>query len=853
MKLIRLKYWFLLFVFLVSASLLNCYSQTVEKTVIKGVVIDAKTGDPIPFVSVVLKNTTTGTVTDDNGRYLIETVLKAGDIAFSFLGYETESRTIETGKTQIINIKLNQTSFAIGEVIIKPKRRSYSNKNNPAIDLIEKVIEKKSENRKEGYSWLEYEKYEKTQFALSNITEEFKDQNAFKKFRFVFDNIDTTRQRGKEFLPVFIKEALSDCYFRTDPNGTKEVIRAEKTINFEEYLDNQGITANINYLYQDIDIYKNNITFLTNNFLSPIAQTAPLFYKFFIIDTSEIEGVKCIRLFFAPKNSADFLFQGFLFITQDSSYAVKKVDMGINRGINIDWVKDAKIVQDFEQVRNKTWMLLKDEVSINFGITERSMGIFGQRMVSYADYKINEPIPDTIFRGPEKLIKPDLYLKSPGYWEANRHMPLTKNEEGIYSTVDSIKQVPAFKVWMDIVMLATTDFLTFRKVEIGPVGSFYSYNPIEGSRLRFGGRTTPDFSKKITLDGYLAYGFTDHTFKYSAGVTYSLTPRTIYQFPVKSLKLSYQYDTRIPGQELQYAQGDNILLSFKRGINDKNLYNRTIKAEYLNEFENHFSYTVGYSYVNQAPGGNLHYYTVDYLSDTNNISSINIPEVYLNLRYAPNEAFYQGKLYRDRLPDKNPVIQIKYAFGSKGIGNDYNYSRIQVGIYQRFYPSIFGYTDITVEGGKIFGKVPYPLLFIHRANQTYSYQKYSYNLMNFLEFVSDQYASLNIDHCFNGFFLNKIPMLKKLKLRELVTFKALWGSVSNENDPDLQPDLFKYPTDSNGIPLTYSLEGKPYIEAGVGLSNIFKIFRVDLVRRFTYTSNPNISKLGFRIQFKFDL
>jgi hypothetical protein len=527
--------------------------------------------------------------------------------------------------------------------------------------------------------------------------------------------------------------------------------------------------------------------------------------------------------------------------------------MNINKKINIDWVKDVKIMQDFVQTRKNTWMLSKDEISIDFGITQNSLGLFGQRTVSYTNYSINEPIDETIFTGPLITYKLDPAINKSDYWELNRHFPLSKTEKGIYNLIDSVKKVPAFRRKMDVIMLLTTSFITFKKTEIGPVGSFYSYNPIEGSRVRFGGRTTPGFSKKITFDGYLAYGFKDKIYKYSAGITYSFTPRTIYQFPVKSLKVSYSYDTQIPGMEPEFSQGDNIFLSIKRGTVDKILYNGTFKAEILNEFENHFSYNLGYSFTRQSPGGNLHFNPVDYVAPENDIPGIDIPELFLDLRYAPNEAFYQGKLYRDPLPNRYPVLLLKYAFGSKKLGNDYDYSRVQMSIYKRFYFSIVGYTDISLEAGKIFGKVPYPLLFIHRANQTYSYQRYSYNLMNFLEFVSDQYFTINIDHSFNGFILNKLPVLKRLKLREVVTLKVLYGGISNMNNPSLEPGLFKLPTDSNGIPLTYSLEKKPYIEASVGVSNLFRIFRIDLIKRFTYIHNPDVQDIGVRVQIRLDI
>jgi hypothetical protein len=832
---------------------LNSFSQVSEKTVIKGVVLDALTGYPIPYASVFLKGTTVGTLTDNYGKYRIESSLPATTISFSFIGYKTESREIQPGIEQTVDVRLSLTSITLDEVVIKAKKKDYRNKNNPAVELIEKVVEKKVENRPEAYNYLEYRTYEKIQFAFSNITENFKNSNAFSKFNFIFNNIDTTKRIGNDILPVFIKESLSAHFFKKDPEESKEILLAEKSINLDEYLNNKGASAYLNYLYQNINIYDNEILFLTNKFLSPIAGTAPLFYRYYIIDTLPVADIKCIRLFFEPRNKSDFLFHGSLYITLDTSYAVKKIDIGINKAINIDWVQDISITQDFEKFGQKAWLLSKEEISIDFGVVKNSLGLYGQRTISYKDYKIDEPISEEVFKGPAKVEKIDPQSGNNSYWEANRYVPLSRSERQIYSTIDSLKQIPDFNRKMNTVMLLTAGFLNLGNIEIGPVSSFYSYNSVEGSRFRFGGRTTTDFSRKVTLDGYVAYGMKDNLLKYNAGITYSLTPRTIYEFPVKSLRMSYMKDTRIPGQELQFTQADNILLSFKRGVNDKLYLNNTFRSEYLNEFENHFSFLLGYSFTRQAPIGNLYFVTDENGTTPTEINAIDISELYLNLRYAPNETFYQGKQYRATFPNKYPIMQLKIAGGSQAINNDYDYLRLQFNISRRFYVSIIGYTDITFEAGKIFGQVPYPLLFVHRANQTYSYQKNSYNLMNFLEFVSDRYVSLNIDHSFNGFIFNKVPLLKKLKLRELITCKVLYGKLYNSNNPEYQSDLFLFPTDGNGVPLTYTLESKPYIEGSLGLSNIFRILRVDFIKRFTYLDNPNVADFGIRVQIRLDI
>ncbi len=544
-------------------------------TIIKGVVTDELTGDPMPFVSVFLKGTTVGTLTDSTGKFRIETRLTAKSIVFSFLGYVTVFRTIIPGKDQTLSVKLMQNSIKLNDVYVRPEKNTYKNKGNPAVELIEKVIDNKAKNREDAFDYLEYQKYEKIQFALSNIPEKYKHRNPFGRFNFIFDNIDTTKRVAKNVLPLFIKESLSDHYYRKTPEATKDIIIGEKSVNLDEYLNNKGVSAYLNYLYQNINIYDNEILFLTNKFLSPIAESAPLFYRYFIIDTLSVKDVDCIRLFFEPRNQSDFLFHGYLYITLDSSYAVRKIDMGINKNINIDWVRDISITQDFENFGKNKWLISKDEISIDFGVFKKFLGLYGQRTIYYKDYKIDEPIDDKIFQGPEKSDKIDPLSGSPGFWESNRAVPLTKSENKIYTSIDSLRQLPQFRRRMDIVMMLTAGFLKLNKIEIGPVSSFLSFNSVEGTRLRFGGRTSTDFSKKVFLDGYLAYGLNDKILKYNAGVTYSLTSGTIYQFPVKSIRLSYQKDTRIPGQELQFFQADNLFLSFKRGVSDKMLLNNT--------------------------------------------------------------------------------------------------------------------------------------------------------------------------------------------------------------------------------------------------------------------------------------
>ncbi|MFA9389546.1 MAG: DUF5686 family protein [Prolixibacteraceae bacterium] len=831
----------------------NAKANSADLSLIKGKVIDANTSEPIPFVNIVFVDTNLGTISDVDGDFSLHSSENGKKVKFSSVGYETIEIQVVLGEDQTFTIQMNPKMNNLDEVSVRPKKIFYRNKNNPAVDLIRNVIENKTINRKENFDSYTYEKYEKIQFALSDLSDKFIKRKAFRKFQFVFDNIDTTKIEGVKVLPIYLKETLSDYYYQKEPAENKDNVKATKMVSFDGYVNDEGVSQYLNYLYQDIDIYSNNIPFVTNLFLSPIANSATAFYQYFIQDTSIVDGSRCVKLFYTPRNKTDMLFQGNLFVAIDENYAIKRLEMSVNKNINLNWVKDVKIVQDFKHIDDSGWLLSSDEISIDFGLSKRSMGIYGQRTVSFKNYKINESISDSVFNDLNVVNQIDETIKSDDYWETHRHKPLEKSEIGTYAITDSIQNIPAFKKTMNTMVFLIAGYKDFGKFELGPVNTFYSYNPTEGVRLRMGGRTTPKFSEKLNFETYLAYGFYDQKPKYYLSSTYSLTDQNIYQFPVKSIKVSVQNETKIPGQELDFVQEDNVLLSIKRGENNKLLYNKMLKIEHLNEFDNHFSYSLSYCYNRQSPGGILYFKpSKAFQSAENVVDHINISELSLSLRYAPHEQFYQGKTYRKPIANKYPIWQFQYTAGLKALGNDYNYQSLKLKMYKRFYLGVLGYSDTMWELGKIYGTVDYPLLTIHRANQTYAYQLASYNLMNFLEFVSDQYVSVNIDHYFNGFFFNKIPVLKNLKLREVVSAKVLYGSISDRNNPALNSDLFMFPTDQDGSTTTFSLERKPYVEVSAGITNIFKFLRVDVVKRLTYLDNPTVNNIGIRARFRFD-
>ena len=825
-----------------------------QTTTVSGTVTDAGTRQTLPYVTVTFAGTSIGVNSDLNGKYTITTTGTYTHIKISLLGYKNAILAIVPGKQQVVNVKLFPQAQQMNEVDIRASKKiKYRNKDNPAVELIRQVIAHKKQNRPENYDYVEYKEYEKMIFSFANVSDKLAEKKFFRKYKFVIDNRDTTTVPGKSLLPIYLDEKLSQVYYRKSPEKTKTIELGEKKVDFGPTVDAQGIQQYFKHMYADIDIYSNSIFLMTNNFLSPIAESAPTYYKFFITDTLIINNTKVVELSFTPRNTTDMLFEGKIYVTLDGHYAVQHAKLYIDKNINLNFVKSMHVDLDFEQNPDERYHLSKTNIIADFGITKSSKGgLYGVRAITYGNYAVNKPHPDTTYTGESLITSDEVKNRNDQFWVQNRPDTLNYAEAKVYKNIDSLKNMPSYKRTMDLATLLFAGYKGFGTFEIGPANTFYSFNPVEGFRLRLGGRTTPELSKRYYFETYAAYGFKDQKWKYFLSATYSLNDKSIYKFPQDYIRASYQKDVTIPGEDLQFVEEDNFLLSFKRGNNDKYLYNDFYKLNYTHEFDDKFSYNLTLTNRTQSPAGSL-YFTNTPNGTANNILDLTTTEANLTLRYAPNEEFYQGKIYRTPIPNKYPVFTLDYTQGLKNVFNStYSYGRLHARIDKRFYLSQFGFNDVTVEAGHIFGQVPYPLLTIFRANQTYAYDLYSYNLMNFLEFVGDHYESVNIDQHFQGFFFNKIPLFKKLKWREVASFKGIWGGLSDNNNPALNPNLYQFPIDGNGKPITNALGNTPYIEGSVGIENIFKFIRVDLVRRFTYLDNPGVAKWGIRTLVQFD-
>lgn len=833
------------------------YMAQAQTTVVSGTISDLKAKNPLPYVTVSFRGTKLLTKTDSRGYYMLRSTVAYAQIQVNYVGYKTAYMPVQAGKTQTINVKLQEETQSLNEVSISTakKKARYKNKDNPAVELIRQVIAHKYLNKMESDSAVQYQQYDWMQFSMSNLTDKFKNKKMFRKYQFLFDQQDSGQVGGKNILPIYMRERLSDNYYRKSPEKTKVILLADKHVNFDANLiDNNAIGNYFERMYADVDIYHNNIVFTNSQFLSPIADTAPAFYKFFITDTIKTQQPNLIELSFIPRNENGLLFEGRIYITMDGKYAVQNAFLKVGKSVNMNFVRALEATLTFEKDSTNKYHLNKSHLTMDFGLgNNNGRGFTGDRTVIIKDYKTNVRQPDSLYQGEPLVMAAGAESRSDQFWAANRLDSAAKEKVKIYGNIDSLGKMKSFKRTMDIISFFFLGYKKYGPIEVGPFYTFYSFNNLEGFRLRLGGRTTPDFSTRWYFDTYAAYGFKDEKFKYYFSGAYSFNNKSIYKFPQSFVRASYQRDVDEPGDEAKnIIPEENIASSFRRGENNKFLYNQFYRVEYMQEYLNHFSFNIGFRKWTQRPAGILSYTNiVDGQAHT--VEQITSSEFNLELRYAPKERFYQGKVFRERLIEKYPVFSINYAAGIKGmLDGQYDYHNLLASIDKRFYLSQFGRSDVRLEGGYIFGKLPYPLLDIHRANQSYAYQVYAYNLMNFQEFVSDHYVSLNIDHNFNGLIFNRIPLLRRLKLREYLTFKGLYGALRKENNPNSDPSLLAFPVNYAGLPLTYTLDKTPYIEGSIGVGNIFKVLRFDMVRRFNYLDNPDVTKWGLRVKVQFE-
>ena len=770
-------------------------------------IYDSETREPLPFVSITYKGTKTSVNSDVEGKFTITTALVSDSLLFSYVGYIKKSVKVSRNTTQNIIVYLVPDTKILDGVTIVPGE-------NPAHIILRKVIKNKEFNNKDKLDAYQYEVYNKIEFDLNDIPKEMKDKKMMKSIKFIFDYMDSSNVKEKPSLPLILSEAVSDYYFKRNPHFKKEVVKASKISGVED----KSVSQFMGEMYLAVNIYKNNVLVFDKNFVSPISDNGLFYYKYYLIDSMFVDNRWCYQILFKPKRKQELLFEGNMWIN-DTTFAMKRFEMSIAGDANINYVKTLNVIHDYTEV-DSAWMLKKERLVIDFRLQKKQAGFYGRKTTTYSNYVVNKPMPDDFYSKTDNLIvADDAYKKDEKFWETARKDSLTRTESKIFEMVDSLQNLKIYKTWQDIVILFYSGYKGLGYWELGPYYNMVSYNLYENLRLRVGGRTSNKFSRWCEINGFAAYGFLDQQFKYALGYKTFITKK-----PRQILYFNYKKDYEILGQSQTSLTTDNILTSlFRRHPIDALTFveDYAIKYEFepFKGFNNKLSFT---HRTLQPMNGAYRYYNSD--SSIGLRKNIVTSEIKLITRFAWDEKYIEGTFARTSTGTKYPVIQVEYTPGLKGVlQSDYTYQKLYINIDDRIRMTPFGYLNYVIEAGKIFGTAPYPLMFLHPGNETYIYDWASYNLMNYYEFASDEFAAISLFHHFDGFFLNKIPLMRKLRWREVLIAKALYGVVQNSNR-----NILLFPN------TLHSLDAGPYYEVGAGIENIFRIFRIDAFWRLSY-------------------
>lgn len=806
-------------------ALLMVSAQISAQTKVRGSVTDAETGEPLPFASVVFPGTTIGTITDPDGNFFLQTHADVDSISFSMLGYDTYTLAIARNSYQEVNVTLTQGGVTLNEIIVRPGE-------NPAWRIMRNVEANRKKNDPTRFDGYKYQCYNKMEIDLSNVNSGLTRKGIMKNFDFVMNYADTSAETGKVFLPVFITETLSDVYFKSSPQKKKEVITASRVSGVES----AQVSQYTGQMFIDVNIYKNYIPAFGHDFVSPISDYWKANYKYYLLDSVYEDGHYLYHLAFKPKRKQEYTFHGDLWIN-DTTWAVKKVTAKMSNDVNVNYVNNMSISQEYT-FTDSVWFLKKEELFVDFNLTDSTTGLFGRRTMSRKDIEINPEFDQSTFSASstdETIVLDDALNRDTSFWNISRHEQLSKKEQDIYIMVDSIKEVPIFHTITNTINMFITGYWNWKWFEIGPYFKFYSHNPIEGHRFRFGGRTSNEFSTDIKFNAHVAYGTDDKKFKYGAGFIYMVN-----KAPRRTIELQYKYDYEQLGQSINAFSEDNILTNLlARKKNDNLLLVKELYYNYENEYFQGFSNTVGVKYRKLYPSKIIPFTNESIQVDYSNITSY---ELTLNTHFCYNEKFVAGQFFRVSMSSDYPMLDINATVGLwNNRGNYDRYYRFTASLQQQVSISPIGKLKYLIEAGKVIGTVPFPLLKLHEGNETYAFDTYAFNMMNLYEFASDTYLSATLEHHFNGFFLNRIPLMRKLKWREVAYAKGLVGDISAKNSREHA--ILDFPSSLGDV-------NKPYAEAGVGVENVFKFFRVDAIWRLTHRDAPDITKFAVMLKMQ---
>ena len=853
----------LLFLFFIIIEAFNLCAQNIT-----GTVTDEKTGAALPFVNVFYDGGH-GVQTDSAGHYSLPK--KNGKLYFSLIGYVSKSFVIKEATR--LDVALSVDNIELGVAVVKSKKTKYSRKNNPAVIMMQKVIAAKKKSDLSVHPYYSYNKYQKLTFALNEISDKVFEEGGLKKVPFLKEHVEVCPETGKKILPISVDETVTQLIYRKNPKSEKQIILGQRSNGINDLLSTGDIlTTLIKDCFTDVDIYDDEVRLLQYPFHSPIStRSAISFYRYFIEDTVMIGKDKCFELSFTPNNPQDFGFSGALYIMADSSYRVRKIEMGIPRHSDVNYVDNMMITQEFAQLPSGEQVLITDEMLVQLKIAKFIQRFQVKRLTEYSDYSL-EPIPDKKFKF-NGVVKKEPYamMQDNDFWKNYRAEDLTKSESSMDALVKRLSNIKGFKAILFVGKAFIENFVETSvspehpsKVDIGPINTMITQNFVDGLRLRASAQTTANLNPHWFLKGYVAYGFKDERWKGMGEVTYSFNKKAYLprEFPVNNLTFTYSNDVMSPSDKFMPTDKDNVFTSFKWDKVDHMMYYENYRLFYDREWNNGLRFTTFFRRSKNTPTASLFYQP---LNGTNvpdasgqNITNFVTSEFNVGVRYQPGATWINTKQRRIAANNDAPIFALNHTVGIKNLfGGQYNYNYTEAEIYKRFWVGSWGKIDNDIRAGVQWNKVPFPLLIMPAANLSYIMEDNTFNLINNMEFLNDRFVSYMVWDI-NGKILNRIPLIKKLKWREYIGCNVLWGMLSDKNNPYCNPNdknLFYFPgrfnSDGSYTAISHVMDKKvPYVEAIVGIHNIFKLLHIEYVRRLTYIDRPGTSKWGIRFMFR---
>ena len=815
--------------------LLPLHGQTVV-----GHVVDEATGESLGFASVQYKDRKISVITDLNGRFTIQRI-KGAKLTVSVMGYKTRTFDI-TGDTEKLFVSLKQDTKALKEVTVKAKRSRYRRKNNPAVELMRQVIAHKKKTDLSNRDYYQYTKYQKLTLALNDVKPE--QVQKFSKHKWLVDQVETCEQTGKLILPASVDETVTQKIYRKKPHDEKDIVKGQKSAGINDFFQTGDMLNVVSKdVFTDVNIYDDQVRLLQHPFTSPIGSGAISFYRYYIEDTLKVDCDSCIHVHFLPNNQQDFGFRGDLYILKDSSYQVKRCELILPNQTDVNFVESLKVVQEFQQLPSGEWVLSVDDMIVElvlFDFIQKGVAIRSTRLT---DYQFDE-IADKLFKGREKtVVEPDAAMQDEAFWQEHRKVQLTKSEDSMGDFLTRMSKQKGFKWVVWGLKLFTENFIETgqkSKVDIGPVLSTLSNNFIDGLRMRAGAQTTANLSPHLFWKGYVAHGMKSHNTYYSSNITWSLNKKKYLpdEFPKRNISFLSTYDVATPSDKFLSTDKDNMFTAFRWMKVDKMEFYR--RQQLTLEREERWGFRTALSLKSEKnwAGGNM---TFD---------SFRTTELRAEIEYSPGALYTNSKQRRLKVNRDAPIITLSHTLGMKGfLGGDYRYHYTEASIFKRLWLSSWGRIDFYTRGGVMWSRVPFPLLCVPASNLSYFSQKQTFNLLSSMEFLNDRFVSVDVNWDMQGKILNRIPLIRKLHLREYIGAKMLWGGLSSKNNPTLErnqgsPLLMPFPEGSNIMD-----SHRPYWEISAGVRGILRFFQVEYVRRMNYYEHTRAPKNSVRFGF----